>query len=99
MCVNLLFSPPLKKADFSFACPGKFLHICRMKKAEREERRKETLSKYFFDLSKLTYTALVLGGLVTVIQNSVIVSLDYIIIISGSFCAFSFALFASRLIK
>lgn len=37
---------------------------------ERYRVRKETLAKYFFDLSKLTFTAMVLGGIVTLYADS-----------------------------
>ena len=36
---------------------------------ERAKCQRETLGKYFYDLSKLTFTALVLGGALTFFQG------------------------------
>lgn len=36
---------------------------------ERAKSQRETLGKYFYDLSKLTFTALVLGGMVMLFQT------------------------------
>ena len=35
---------------------------------ERAKCQRETLGKYFYDLSKLTFTALVLGGALTLLR-------------------------------
>ena len=35
---------------------------------ERAKCQRETLGKYFYDLSKLTFTALVLGGIAMLFQ-------------------------------
>lgn len=36
---------------------------------ERAKCQRETLGKYFYDLSKLTFTALVLGGIAMLFQS------------------------------
>lgn len=37
---------------------------------ERKKTRKETMGKYFYDLSKLTFAAMVLGGTISFFQGS-----------------------------
>ncbi|MEI3095953.1 MAG: DUF6722 family protein [Parabacteroides distasonis] len=39
---------------------------------ERAKCQRETLGKYFYDLSKLTFTALVLGGIALLFQSGMI---------------------------
>lgn len=36
--------------------------------AEMKKLKKETMAKYFYDLSKLTFTAMVLGGIISFIK-------------------------------
>ena len=38
---------------------------------ERAKCQRETLGKYFYDLSKLTFTALVLGGIAMLFQSKI----------------------------
>lgn len=65
---------------------------------ERKRTRKENLAKYFFDLSKLTFAALVLGGLSPLINNDMErISLSPIIM--GTIAAYFFAFFANRILK
>lgn len=37
---------------------------------ERDKTRRENLAKYYFDLSKLTFTALVLGSITIIITGN-----------------------------
>ena len=54
---------------------------------ERAKCQRETLGKYFYDLSKLTFTALVLGGALTFFQgyefNATVIGLSLIHIYSA----------------
>lgn len=37
---------------------------------EMKKLKKETMAKYFYDLSKLTFTAMVLGGIISFLQGT-----------------------------
>lgn len=51
---------------------GKFVVRQEERKAlsERQKVRKETLGKFFYDLSKLTFAAMVLGGIISFFQGT-----------------------------
>lgn len=46
---------------------GKFIERKEAQKTSTEMKKlkKETMAKYFYDLSKLTFTAMVLGGIIS----------------------------------
>lgn len=50
---------------------GKLVEQQEVRKAllEKKKTRKETMGKYFYDLSKLTFAALALGGTVSFFQG------------------------------
>lgn len=69
---------------------GKFIERKEAQKTSTEMKKlkKETMAKYFYDLSKLTFTAMVLGGIISFLQGT---EIKWIIaIIAGSvfsYCA------------
>lgn len=72
-------------------------------KKERKEKdkiRKEKLAAYFLDLSKITYTVLVIGLVVTLFQNEQYKNflLDGLVLI-GSIIAFVFAKIGNNILK
>lgn len=65
---------------------------------EKEKLSRETLGKYFYDLSKLTFTALVLGGIISFTSDTP--NWIYgLIIIFGSFSAFILAYAGFKILK
>ncbi|OAV73594.1 hypothetical protein Barb6_00088 [Bacteroidales bacterium Barb6] len=71
----------------------------RRERREREKVKKELLAKYLYDLSKLTFTALVLGGIIAFLQGSMEAQVFYTMIIFGSLVATICVLGANKLIK
>lgn len=72
------------------------------KKQERKEKnkmRKEKLSGYFFNLSQLTYTALVLGGMVLFFQQSKITFMLVAMFFVGCVLAYALAKIGNNLLK
>lgn len=65
---------------------------------DRTKVRKEKLAGFFFDLAKLTFAALVLGGLSPIISNNA-QGINWISIIAGSLATYFFASFANRILK
>lgn len=59
---------------------------------------KETLAKYFFDLSKLVFTAIVLGGFVPIFTNEY-VAVNCMVVGCGTFVSVCFAIFGYRILK
>lgn len=71
----------------------------RRERREREKVKKELLAKYLYDLSKLTFTALVLGGIIAFLQGSMEAQVFYTMITFGSLVATICVLGANKLIK
>lgn len=70
-------------------------------KKERKEKDKilkETIAKYFLDLSKLIFTAIVLGGFVPLFTDEY-VSINWEIVISGTVSTIFMALLGYRILK
>ena len=67
---------------------------------EKDKVRKEKIASYFFDLSKVTYTVLVVGVLVTIIQNESYrnISLNVGVLI-GCMLAILFARIGNNILK
>lgn len=61
--------------------------------------RREKLAAYFYDLSKLTFAALVLGGIPPLIAGRPLGWSAAIAIITGSVITFSLALIANKILK
>ncbi len=71
----------------------------RRKRQEGISIRREKLSGYFFNLSQLTYTALVLGALVLFFQSERITGMLVIMLITGAVLATGLALIGNELLK
>ena len=65
---------------------------------EKDKVRREKLAGYFFDLSKLTFVSLVLGG-VAPLYTSISNEVNWVTILSGVFSTYIFAFFANRILK
>lgn len=64
---------------------------------EMKKLKKETMAKYFYDLSKLTFTAMVLGGTISFLQGT---EIKWIIIaIIGGFLAIVLASIGNNILK
>ena len=78
---------------------GKFMEQQEALKALREMKRvkKEAMAKYFYDLSKLAFAAMVLGGMVSSFQDA---DLKWgIVIVLGMLMAISFCITGNNLLK
>ncbi len=65
---------------------------------EKDNTRREKLAGYFFDLSKLVFAALVLGGITPLFTN-VSNEINWSTIVLGIFSTYIFANFANRILK
>lgn len=64
---------------------------------DMKKLKKETMAKYFYDLSKLTFTAMVLGGMISFLQGT---EIKWIIaIIAGYVLAITLAGIGNSLLK
>lgn len=66
---------------------------------EKDKTRREKLSGYFFNLSQLTYTALVLGGMVLFFQNNKISTMLIAMLSVGCILAYALAKIGNNLLK
>lgn len=66
---------------------------------EKDKTRREKLSGYFFNLSQLTYTALVLGGMVLFFQNNKISTMLIAMLSVGCILAYDLAKIGNNLLK
>lgn len=67
-------------------------------KQEKDNSRRDKLAGYFFDLSKLVFAALVLGGL-TPIFADVDAHISWGTVLMGVLSTFFLAFFANRILK
>ena len=65
---------------------------------EREKTSRETLGKFFYDLAKLAFAALVIGSVASVVINKDNVD-SWIIISIGVFVTYIFAYIGYKIIK
>lgn len=65
---------------------------------EREKTRREKLAGYFFDLSKLIFTGLVIGGVTPLFADEPS-KINWLTVLMGCFSTYMFALFANKLLK
>lgn len=65
---------------------------------ERDKTRRETLGKFFYDLAKLTFAAIVLGGL-TPIYTNMDNSTNWSLIIAGTIFTIIFSLIGNKILK
>lgn len=66
---------------------------------EGHSMRREKLSGYFFNLSQLTYTALVLGALVLFFQSERVTWMLVIMLVTGGIIATGLAWIGNNLLK
>jgi len=65
---------------------------------EKGNIRREKLAGYFFDLSKLIFALLILGGITPLYANTVY-EINWATIALGAFSTYIFANFANRILK
>lgn len=65
---------------------------------EKDRTRREKLAGYFFDISKLIFAALVLGGITPLFTN-LSDGINWVTIVLGVFSTYIFANFANRILK
>lgn len=65
---------------------------------EKDRTRREKLAGYFFDISKLIFAALVLGGITPLFTN-ISDEINWVTIVLGVFSTYIFANFANRILK
>lgn len=65
---------------------------------EKDNTRREKLAGYFFDLSKLIFAAIVLGGLTPLFTDSYN-NTNWLSILFGAISTFFFAFFANKILK
>ena len=73
----------------------------RVKKEEsrkRNETRREKLAGYFFDLSKLIFAGIVIGGLTPLFSSSAS-EINWMTILTGVITTYIFASLANRILK
>lgn len=66
---------------------------------EKIRSRKDALAKYFFDLSKLTFTALVLGGILSFFQGEAFSMTLGLMIVFGIIAAIFLARIGNNILK
>lgn len=69
-------------------------------RTERDKIRREKLSAFFYDLAKLTYGGMVIGGLINIKPeepNSILISLA--MVIPGILSSFILSSIANRILK
>lgn len=66
---------------------------------EKDKVRREKLARFFFNLSQLTYTALVLGGMVLFFQGGVITLKLSVMLVVGCILAYSWAKIGNNLLR
>lgn len=66
---------------------------------EKDRTRREKLAGYFFDLSKLSFAALVIGGIVSIKPDNIDYSMEIYRVIIGCFFTISLARIANIILK
>lgn len=79
---------------------GKFKEQQETKKEvkERYQSRRENLGKFFFDLAKLTFAAIVLTEII-VLKTDILSSNDWAILLFGCLFTLIFALIGNKILK
>ncbi len=65
---------------------------------EKNKNRRDKLTDYFFDLSKLIFAGLVIGG-VTPLFTHTTDGMNWLTVVLGIFSTYIFAFFANRILK
>lgn len=67
---------------------------------EKDKTRRECLAKYLYDLSKITFTGLVIGGIASLYSDTPMNSYYRIyVILAGILLAYMFAWLGNRILK
>ena len=74
------------------------LHEARKETRLWDRTVKEILAKFFFDLSKLVFAAIVLGGFVPIFTDED-TSVNWLIVGCGTFITVCFAVFGYKILK
>lgn len=65
---------------------------------DRRNNRRDKISSYFFDLSKLSFAGMVLGGITPMFTGDVGVN-NWLMMIFGAIMTYVFAAYANRILK
>ena len=66
---------------------------------EKDKVRREKLAGYFFDLSKLAFAGLVIGGIVSLKEDANVIGLEILKTLFGCITALIFAKIANEILK
>ena len=66
---------------------------------EKDKVRREKLAGYFFNLSQLTFVALVLGGITPIYTNSIVANINWYVIFMGAALTILLANIGNRILK
>lgn len=66
---------------------------------ERDRSRRDTIAKYFFDLSKLVFTGMVVGGMISFFQAGEFTSGMTWCVVYGIICTILLALVGNHVLK
>lgn len=71
---------------------------------QREDKDKikiarETLGKYFYDLSKTSFAVMVAGNILTILKDDELTYINAFVIATGIFLTWGFAFLGNRILK
>ena len=71
---------------------------------QREDKEKikvarETLGKYFYDLSKTSFAVMVAGNILTILKDDELTYINAFVIVTGIFLTWGFAFLGNRILK
>ena len=72
--------------------------VARKDAKEKDRTRREILAKYYLDLSKLFFAALVLGSIIPIYTDATI-TVNWYVLLAGVLGTYSFANFGNRILK
>ena len=80
---------------------GKWMELQNLQQENKEknETRREKLASFFFDLAKLCFATVVLGGFTPLFTNHATGDIRWEIILSGTAATVLFAVGANRILK
>lgn len=70
----------------------------KLENRERRKVRRENLNKFFYDLAKLVFAGVVIGGIPSIYKDALDFK-SFTMIITGMFTTCMFALWANKLLK
>lgn len=69
-----------------------------MNEKKKNENRKDKLSGYMFDMSKLTFATMVIGGLTPLLTDTS-QGINWLVLAGGAIATYTFAFFGNRILK